>query len=165
MQKKTTEFIEGETGLIKRSAEHATFNIERVYAAEAKRVYLAWSDPEIKARWFGPSGGPNALSLDYRVGGREFFGGEFPDGTAFSYDATFHEIVPDHRIVYSYAMDFGQTRISVSLVTVEITASGNNGTRLLYTEQGVYLDGADTPAKREQGTNLDLDALGATFSD
>jgi len=148
-----------------RSAEHATFKIERVYAAVTERVYLAWTDPKIKARWFGRlTDRENALSLDYRVGGRENFSGEAPNGMVYTYDAIFLEIVPDHRIVYSYTMDFGQTRISASLVTVEITASGGNDTSLVYTEQGVYFDGADTPAGREQGIRQDLDALGATFS-
>ena len=154
----------GELTVTERSAEHATFKIERVYAAVPERVYQAWSDPKAKARWFGPTDRENALSLDYRIGGHEHFSGEAPNGMVFSYDAIFHEIVPDHRIVYSYTMDFDQSRISASLVTVEITASGDNDTRLLYTEQGVYLDGADTPAEREQGTRLELDSLGTTLS-
>lgn len=35
------------------------------------------------------------------------------------------------------------------------------GTRLVYTEQGAFLDGCDTAAQGEQGTNDLLDALGA----
>jgi hypothetical protein len=35
------------------------------------------------------------------------------------------------------------------------------GTRLIFTEQGAYLDGHDMPAQREQGTGALLDALGA----
>jgi hypothetical protein len=35
------------------------------------------------------------------------------------------------------------------------------GTRLIFTEQGAYLDGHDTPAQREQGTGALLDTLGA----
>jgi hypothetical protein len=57
-------------------------------------------------------------------------------------------------------MYLDETRISVSLATVELAPEGG-GTRLVYTEQGAFLDGHDTPAQREQGTGSLLDALGA----
>jgi len=142
-----------------RSAEHSIFRIERVYSALPKRVYQAWTNPKMKVQWYGPTDQNDALSLDYRIGGYERFTGEAPNGRVFSYEAIFHEIVPEHRIVYSYTMDFDKIRISASLVTVEITASGNNCTRLLLTEQGVHFDGFDIPADREQGTRVMLEAL------
>jgi len=148
-----------------RSAEHATFRIERVYPARPKRVYEAWTNSKMKARWFGPTDQKSAISLDYRIGGREHFTGEAPNGMVFSYDAIFHEIVPDQRIVYSYTMDVDTVRISASLVTMEITASGDDGARLHLTEQGVYLDGADIPANREQGNHDMLEALATALSD
>ncbi len=151
--------------MCERSAEHAIFRIERVYSALPKRVYQAWTNPKMKARWYGPTDKRSALSLDFRIGGREHFKGEVSNGPVFSYEAVFHEIVPDHRIVYSYTMDFGKVRISASLVTVEITATEDANARLLFTDQGVYLDGADTPAAREQGTRGMLETLAATFTD
>jgi hypothetical protein len=39
----------------KRSTQHATFVIERDYAAAPARVFAAWAEPKAKARWFvGP---------------------------------------------------------------------------------------------------------------
>ena len=35
-----------------RSATHGTFTLERVYEASPARVFKAWADPAIKARWF-----------------------------------------------------------------------------------------------------------------
>lgn len=40
-------------------------------------------------------------------------------------------------------------------------APADDGTRLLLTEQGTFLDGHEDPAWREQGTGCWLDALGA----
>jgi hypothetical protein len=57
-------------------------------------------------------------------------------------------------------MQLDETRISVSLATVEFKLAGG-GTQLIVTEQGAYLDGHDTPAQREHGTGELLDALGA----
>ena len=55
-------------------------------------------------------------------------------------------------------MHLDETRISVSLATVEFKPAGA-GTRLIFTEQAVFLDGADTAAAREQGTRDLLDNL------
>jgi hypothetical protein len=47
----------------------------------------------------------------------------------------------------------------VSVATLEFYAEGS-GTRLILTEQGAYLDGLDTSAQREEGTQQLLNALG-----
>ncbi len=153
--------------MTQRSTQHATFDIERFYDTSAERVFGAWADPKAKAQWFGPTESGTELALDFRVGGREHFTGPMPDGRVFGYDAHYQEIVPGQRIVYAYTVDFDQIRISASLVTVEITptsASEGERTRLLYTEQAVYLDGGDTPADREHGTRLELDKLDVALS-
>src|SRR5579883_1515062 len=143
-----------------RSVTHATFVIERSYPVAPARVFAAWADPAAKARWFaGPDesqSGPH--ELDFRVGGRERVSGGPPGGPVHSYDARYHDIVPNDRIISSYDMYMDETRISSSLATVEFLAAGS-GTRLIYTEQGAFLDGHDTPAQREHGTAELLDAL------
>jgi len=60
-------------------------------------------------------------------------------------------------------MDMFDTRISVSVTTVEFKPE-DGGTKLIYTEQGVFLDGHDTPEQREHGTNILLDKLGEFVS-
>ncbi|MBW7455475.1 SRPBCC domain-containing protein [Paenibacillus sepulcri] len=137
-----------------RSAKHETFVIERTYDAVPERVFAAWADAEAKAQWF-----QSAAEFDFRVGGRESTRGGPPGGPVYSYDACYQEIVTGQRIVYTYSLDQDETRISVSVVTVEVEPAGS-GTRLIYTEQGVYLDGHDSPAQREQGTHDLLDKLG-----
>ena len=53
--------------------------------------------------------------------------------------------------------------ISVSVTTVEF-AKAPSGTTPTFTEQGVFLDGADSAAVREKGTGELLDALGAVLA-
>ncbi len=144
-----------------RSVTHATFVIERDYDASPARVFAAWADPTVKARWFvGPDESVKAAhELDFRVGGRERISGGPKGGPVFTFDARYQDIVPDQRIVSTYDMYLEDTRISVSLATVELRAAGA-GTRLVYTEQGAFLDGHDTPQSRERGTRELLDALG-----
>lgn len=136
----------------KRSVQHTTFVIERTYGASPARVFAAWANPEAKAQWF-----PRADEFDFRVGGREFNRGSH-EGATYTYDAHYQDIVPDQRIVYTYIMDRDETRISISVTTVEFKPAGT-GTKLLYTEQGAFLDGEDRPEDREHGTKILLDAL------
>jgi len=144
-----------------RSTTHSTFVIERTYEASPERVFEAWSDPASKALWFGPPQKPQgAYSLDFRVGGSEHLKIPTPAGEIYSFDAVYQDIVPGQRIVYTYDMHRDEDRISVSVATVEIEGI-DAGTRLTLTEQGVFLDGLDTPAEREHGTNVLMDTLGA----
>ena len=139
-----------------RSATHSTFVIERDYDAAPARVFAAWSDANAKGQWFGAPG-EQEHELDFREGGRERFTVDV-GGRVYSFDALYEDIVADERIVYTYNMLRDGVRMSVSVTTVELLADGA-GTHLRYTEQGVFLDGEDTPEEREHGTKELLDKL------
>lgn len=141
--------------MTERSVTHATFTIERSYAAPPSRVFSAWADPAKKGRWAACH---QDFELDFRVGGREYSSGGDPSGPVYTAEAWYRDIVPDERIVYTYTLFVDETRVSVSLVTVEFTSDAG-GTRLTYTEHGAYLDGHDTPAAREHGTREGLARL------
>jgi uncharacterized protein YndB with AHSA1/START domain len=140
-----------------RSVEHATFVVERRYEASPERAFAAWADQEAKARWFVDSDAN--LELDFRVGGRESSRGTAPDGSTYTYEAIYQDIVPAQRIVYTYDMLLDGIRISVSVATAEFKPE-RDGTRLVFTEQGAFLDGYEMPGRREQGMGSLLDSLG-----
>jgi len=144
----------------KRSTTHATFVIERTYDAPRERVFSAWADQASKSRWFGPG---EEHELDFRVGGSEHLLARMDDGTAYSFDAVYQDIVEGERIIYSYDMHRDDVRISVSVTTVELLPSVE-GTLLRFTEQGAFLDGEDSPDSREHGTGKLLEALGETLA-
>jgi uncharacterized protein YndB with AHSA1/START domain len=145
-----------------RSARHATFTIERAFAAAPARVFAAYADAGFRARWFvGPVKRRRAdRTLDFRVGGRESVSGGPPGGPVHRYDAIYQDIVPDERIVLTCEMHRDETRISVSLGTTEFKPAGS-GTLLVHTEQAVFLDGRDDARSREQGVRELLDHLAA----
>ncbi len=139
-----------------RSVTHATFSLERTYDAPTARVFAAWADPGAKARWFA---GPAAEhELDFRVSGREVCRGPGGDGPVLTFESHYQDIVPSERIVYASTLHTGQTLSTVSLTTVEFGPAGD-GTRLLLTEHGAFLDGHEEPGWREQGTSQQLAAL------
>jgi uncharacterized protein YndB with AHSA1/START domain len=147
-----------------RSVSHATFVIERTYAASPARVFAAWSSRDAKAHWFrGPEEwGTSEHELDFRVGGKERVSGGPKGGPVHVFEARYQDIVPDQRIISSYDMHLGDRRISVSLATVEFKPTGT-GTRLVYTEQGAFLDGYDDAGSREHGTRELLEQLGTSL--
>ena len=141
-----------------------SFTIERVYDAELERVYTAWTDPEIKARWFvGPS---DKWKLHHRednfvVGGGEILAGEFPGIFRSRYVSRYHLIQPNVRVVYDYEMVIDDIFHSVSLATMQLDAV-EAGTRLTYTEQITFVDGTDGEKgtkQRRNGVGLHLGQL------
>src|SRR5271154_3707123 len=138
-----------------RSVTHTTFVIERTYPAMPSRVFAALSDPVKKRRWFREGeGSAEEFEMDFRVGGRErstfrISGGAY-NGVVCTNDTTYQDIVPDGRIVLAYTMTVGERRISASLATFELVPA-TGGTRLIFTEQAAFFEGADGPEMRKDG--------------
>jgi len=145
-----------------RTANLSTFVIERDYDHPPQRVFYAWSNRDAKFRWFASAPGweTREYSFDFREGGREIWRGGPLGGGVHANNTLYWDIVPDERIIFSYDMRVGDKRITVSLATVEFHPSGK-GTRLVYSEQIIFLDGADHPVEREQGTRELLENLAA----
>jgi uncharacterized protein YndB with AHSA1/START domain len=152
--------------MTKSSVAHDTFVIERTYDAPVAQVFHAWADPVLKARWCAGSAAAlgAGYELDFRVGGHERNRGGPPGGPLYTIDSEFRDIVPDERIIYTYEMHMDEHRISVSVATVEFHRDDTK-TRLVLTEQGVFLDGHDTSEQREEGTRAMLDTLVGVLSD
>jgi uncharacterized protein YndB with AHSA1/START domain len=142
------------------SVVNSTFTLERRYQGHVSRVFKAWADPEIKARWFAP--GSASYELDFRPGGVER-NRVVLNGQEIGWETLYREIVQDQRIVYTSVLSQGETVATVSLTTVEFETDGE-GTRLVLVEAGAYLDGHEQPAWREQGTGDWLDHLGQSLS-
>jgi uncharacterized protein YndB with AHSA1/START domain len=149
-----------------RSVVHAIFHLERTYDAPVERVWKALTDEAAKQKWF--AGAPGSWDLverhmDVRPGGRERLTGRWEGGTVSQFDAVYHDVIANERLVYSYEMRLNDKKISVSLATMQLRARGG-ATTLMVTEQGAFLDGYDDAGSREHGTGHLLDALGASLS-
>jgi uncharacterized protein YndB with AHSA1/START domain len=146
---------------------HATFHLERTYDAPVARVWKALTDETAKQKWFGGTPGSWELlerHMDVRIGGRERLKGRWEGGVVSTFDATYHDVIPNERLIYTYDMHMDDRKISVSLATMQLKTAGA-GTTLKVTEQGAFLDGYDDAGSREHGTGFLLDALGASLRD
>lgn len=138
--------------MTKRNATHATFVIERDLPHPPAKVFAAYADLKKKSKWFsGPAEWESKHTMDFRVGGKEISSGGPPGGTVHTMSGEYWDIVENERIVMAYELQLDAIRISVSLGTTEIKPNGA-GSKLIYTEQGVFLDGYDDAGQREEGT-------------
>jgi uncharacterized protein YndB with AHSA1/START domain len=150
-----------------RSVVHAIFHLERTYDAPAAHVWKALTNEAAKQKWFGGTPGrwePIERHMDVRPGGSERLKGRWEGGLVTTFDAIYHDVIANERLVYSYEMYMNDRKISVSLATLQLKAEGGK-TILKVTEQGAFLDGYDDAGSREQGTGHLLDALGASLKD
>jgi uncharacterized protein YndB with AHSA1/START domain len=139
------------------SVIHNTFVIERSYPTSPERVFAAFADPAKKRRWFaeGLNHDVEEFAMDFRVGGNEHVVYRFKEGTplpgaVLTHEARFQDIVANKRVVSASTMAFGDKRISVTLVTIELLPT-DKGTDLICTHQGAFLEGSDGPQRREDG--------------
>ena len=154
-----------------RTQTHATFVLERDYPVPVERVWEAFADADIKAKWFGSDDFVDVeRSQDFRVGGVAIDDGRHgADGPLSQFRATFTDIVDQERIVYSYDMWLDGVHASTSITTIVFEPT-DDGTHLTFTEQGVHLDGVHGPgpqaaAGREEGTRGLLENIAALFAE
>lgn len=145
--------------MTERSIAHGTFTVERTYPVPPSRVFEAWADPSQKALWFGDAKGEPQEVFEFKQGGREYSSGHH-EGSTYTFDVRYCDIVPDNRIVYTYQMSLNGKNISVSVATIEFRPAGKD-TRMVITEMGAFLDGLDTNEQRREGTEMLIGQLGA----
>ena len=153
------------------AAQFDTFTLERTFAAPLARVFHAFSDPHQKKRWFaeGAQHEIEQYDMQFEVGGRELARYRFKPGTPFAgvtleSDGYLLDIVPQERIVAAATMAMGGRRFSASLHTFEFFGDGSGSTRLIFTHQAMYGDGADGPELRRTGWQKLLDQLHAALA-
>jgi glutathione S-transferase len=108
-------------------AEARTLAIERVFAAPPDRVFNAWTDPAVLARWWGPESHTIAdVSIDLREGGEWMTVMVSPEGDRHHVSGVYLEIVPPRRLVFTWAWtgDGGRGHETTVTVTFEPHPAG-----------------------------------------
>lgn len=118
-----------------------SLTLRRELKAPAARVWRAWTDAQALKTWFFPADGIvfEAVEVDLKVGGRWRIVGRMPDGERHRVGGTYREIVPETRLVFSWAWESTPER--ESLVTVTLRPDGAL-TRLTLTHERFFDEAA-----------------------
>ena len=131
----------------------------RINAAPAK-IYAAWTDPEKIIGWFGVPAklkqGTLQAETDLRVGGRYRISFDAVDGEHFQVGGVYREVVPNERLVFSWA--WHSTPERESQVTISLKPYGGGTLLTLHHEQ--FFDEAARDG-HEKGWNALLGQLEA----
>jgi uncharacterized protein YndB with AHSA1/START domain len=130
-------------------AARPSLTFKRRLNAPREKVWAAWTDPEKVARWFGPSdvkAGSLQAEIDLRAGGRYRISFNSVQGEYHEVGGIYREVVPNERLVFSWA--WHSTPERESLVTVALKSDG--GATLLTFHHEQFVDQA-TRDNHERG--------------
>ena len=113
-----------------------SLTLKRRLNATPEKVYAAWTEPAQIAHWFGPSetvAGSVRAEMDVRVGGRFRVSFNTADGEHHEVGGTYREVVPNEKLVFTWAWHTTPER--ESLVTVLVRSEGEGAMLTLTHEQ------------------------------
>jgi uncharacterized protein YndB with AHSA1/START domain len=151
-----------------------SFTIPLELAAQPERVWPLFADLPLRKKWVrmpGPSS-TSTHEFDFRVGGSERLTNTFQSGDiseTLENRSTFHDIIPNERIVLSYEAIVGELLRWVALVTVDFAPTAE-GTHLDWTEHYSFVrlrtpGGVDDVKHLIGGTRLRLNGLVAAVAE
>ncbi|MEN3361129.1 MAG: hypothetical protein V7637_5111 [Mycobacteriales bacterium] len=106
-----------------------TLSIVRDFDAPPDRVFRAWTDPELVARWLGPNDTEMRISSwDARTGGSYRYAAWSEGKEIAAFYGSFHEVRPNQRLVQTFTWE-GMPD-GVALETVTFSDLGDGRTRV-----------------------------------
>ena len=100
--------------------------IVREFEAPPERVFRAWTDPELFARWVGPRSIDTTIDeWDATTGGRyRYTACRAEDDFSMGFYGSFHEVRPHERIVQTFSFDAEPDGVSLETMTFEALDGG-----------------------------------------
>jgi uncharacterized protein YndB with AHSA1/START domain len=123
-------------------ADRPSLTLTRRFRARPEKVWAAWTDPEKLIAWFCTTKakpGSMRAELDVRVGGRYRISFDMESGEYSEVGGPYREVVPNERLVFSWA--WHSTPERESLVTVSIRPDGA-GTLMVFTHEQFFDEAA-----------------------
>lgn len=141
--------------------QRPSLTLKRHYPAPVEKVYRAWIDPQALKQWFGPSNEAKILVAETKptVGGRYLIVMEMPSGEQHRVGGAYRELVPNEKLVFTWAWESTPER--ESLVTVRLKKSGDGTDMTLIHEQ--FFDDAARD-RHQHGWTGTMERLGQYLS-
>lgn len=137
-------------------------HLDSVMGARPSRVFVALTDPDQLARWWGPHGfTTSVIELDLKVGGRYRFAMQPPEGDVFHLHGEFREVHAHSQLAYTFRWEPPDPQDVDTVVRISLMDLG--GSTRLSMEQGTFATEARR-ALHEQGWSDSLERLRALLS-
>ncbi len=134
------------------SEPETALEISRLLAAPRAKIWRAWSEPEILARWWCPRPWTTqVLAFDFRPGGafHTFLRG--PDGGESDNPGCFLDIVPQSRIVTTSMLTGGYRPAEPWIGITAILTLADEGEATRYTARVLHASEAESLRHKEMG--------------
>lgn len=107
--------------------ESGQLDIHRTIAANPERLFAAWTDPALLARWFAPTAEYTIIvhRLDLRVGGGYRLEMRHSGGASHVIAGTYSEVARPERLAFTWRWE-DWPDMPETLVTVTFTPSGSS---------------------------------------
>ena len=140
-----------------KTQERPSLSIVRKLDAAPGKVWLAITEPEMLKKWMAPGDDFKipVAEVELRVGGRYHIIMNAPDGQVHDVCGVYREIVPNKKLVYTWAWKSTHERESV--VTIELRSAGGGTELTLKHEQFADSEARD---RHQQGWTGCLARLG-----
>jgi uncharacterized protein YndB with AHSA1/START domain len=113
------------TTRIEADPELPTIRMTRDFDAPPERVFRAYVEPDLAARWLGPRSLTVDISeWDARTGGNYRYSNARDGQTVASFYGSFHEVRPATRLVQTFTWDGAPDSVSLDTVTFEDLGDG-----------------------------------------
>lgn len=136
--------------------------VRRALSASPERVFAAFADPALVARWLTP--GPDVklrvLQFEFREGGRYRFAYDVPDGRTMVVSGVYRIIERPTQLVFSWLIDPPDEHAGIlSEVTVSITAHDRHSELVIRHEKFARPDAEVRHSEGWRGALAQLEAL------
>ena len=107
------------------AAVKPSLTIKRRFNAPPAKVFQAWTDPEKVKHWMGPGAVQvQSAESDARVGGRYRWVMKTPAGEIHDVSGVYREVVPNEKLVFSWAWKSTPERESMVTLTFKPDGAG-----------------------------------------
>ncbi|GAB7184531.1 putative hydrophobic ligand-binding SRPBCC domain-containing protein [Kitasatospora sp. Ki12] len=140
-----------------------TIRIVREFDAPRERVFRAWIDPELVARWLGPKDLDMKIDTwEARTGGHYRYSAHRDGQVVASFYGSFHEVRPATRLVQTFTFEGMPDGVSLDTATFEPAGEGRTRVTVLSVVDSLEARDAILASGMEHGVvegYLQLDAL------
>ena len=143
-----------------------TITMVREFDAPPDRVFHAWVDPELAARWLGPNSTTTKISSwDARTGGNFRYASWREGEEIAAFYGSFHEVRPAERLVQTFTWEGFPDGVSLETITFSELPGGRTRISSLTVVDSIEARDMILSSGMEVGVNEGFEKLDALLAE